>query len=164
MNGIRKLTAVVALLLSFVAYASGPTRHFEDFANKEGAEYSYVSPLMIKAKSCVRFSSRESGRSTFLTEKEVSMVESVTVTDMTDIKKLDEMTAKIIRNNNMELFVSSRKPRLRYEVYGNFSGDQKRAEKLLVIRYEVDESFSAVYMEGSINLQGFGYVLSPRQM
>ncbi|MDE6096137.1 MAG: DUF4252 domain-containing protein [Muribaculaceae bacterium] len=146
---IRLIFTVLIGISAITANAGNPKKYFEDLSSSPNFDYTYISPLMLKAMGDQYLSHDRSGGLP-VKSSQISYIETVyTIGDGMN-EKLWKAITSIKKDNKLETLTTKKKDFYRYDVFAKLSGDQKYFTNLLVITQDGAENVSVVYMEGKI--------------
>ena len=156
---IKTFMLLIMWLVSDSAMAGNPTKYFEKIASKSNYDYSFVSPVMLKAMGD-RTLSAESYGSLPVKTSDLSSIETIS----TAINGQDEDLWKIIReiknSKKMETLSTKKQNYYRYDVLARLSGDGKFITNLMVVTQNGGQAVNVVYMEGKIPIDSLKYALA----
>lgn len=150
MSLYTKITMAVVMILT--ALTASAQRRFENIANKEGFNYSYISPTMLKAMGSCTFNSN----GYTLNTSGLNCIETVsTMTEGTDSALWDAIRS-VIKSEGLETLTTNKTLNSRFDMLGKLSGSTQ-ITRLMLIQQNSGDWISVTYIEGSIpitQLQG----------
>lgn len=99
---IRQTVLLLAILfIPCVSFAANPKKYFEKISGKNGYDYSYVSPLMLKAMS-EQYLSDDKVIQFELKTSDLTSIENITAESSENVGELKKLIPEIIKDNKME--------------------------------------------------------------
>lgn len=146
---MNKSLSILILFLAGIINASGasPTPYFTPISTRDGFDYTYVSPSMLKMMGDKVVNSDLNIRAS-----DVKSIETVytsgngTDTDLWDI--IRHLKSKM----KLETLTTKKEDYYRYDVLVRLSGDKKYITNLMVITQNTGANVTVVYIEGKIPL------------
>lgn len=146
---IRLLLSAIMSVMALASYGGNPAKYFESLSEKDTYNYSYVSPMMLRAMAD-RYISTENVP---VRSSDLTSIETVS----TVVNGQDEALWKIIKDlkkeKKMETLSSKKQDYYRYDILARLSGDGKTITNLMVITQNGGASVDVVYMEGKIPIE-----------
>lgn len=154
---IRQTVLLLAILfIPCVSFAANPKKYFEKISGKNGYDYSYVSPLMLKAMS-EQYLSDDKVIQFELKTSDLTSIENITAESSENVGELKKLIPEIIKDNKMETLSTKKVGSGRYDIYAHLTNDGKNITHLMVVSQKDDNRMEVVYMEGKIPIERFRY-------
>ena len=143
---MNRLIAILIILLAGISAASGADASpcFNSLSSREGFDYTYVSPAMLKLMVNTDLNIRAS---------DITSIETVsTIGEGTDAELW--MLIRTLKNKmKLETLTTKKSEDFRYDVLGKLSGDHKFITRMMVITQDTGANVTVVYIEGKIPIQ-----------
>lgn len=154
----KKLTLLILLIAAIIPAtlsAGNPKKYFEEIAQKPNYEYSYISPMMLKAMgnqylkdNIIRFDVRTS---------DITSIENISSPVNGQDDDLWDIISKIKKDNKMEPMSTKKTSTSRYDVLAKLTNNGKFISHLLVVSQNGGQQVNVVYMVGKIPIERFKY-------
>lgn len=146
------MVIAVLAMLPLAAPAAEPTKYFREMANKDGFDYSYVSPVMLKAMGNSMLSeSNTTGIS--LNSSDLNFIETVNTEFHGTDDDLWTIIRKLKKDKKLENISTRKKDYYRYDVLAKMTGDNKYFTHIMVVTQNGASNVNVVYMEGKIPVE-----------
>lgn len=145
----RIMTILLVLLASFSSsYAADAAPCFSNLSAREGFDYTYVSPAMLKMMG-----DKVVNTDLGIRASDVISIETVsTIGEGTDTE-LWALIRGLKKKMKLETLSTKKSDNYRYDVLGKLSGNRKYISKLMVITQDTGANVTVVYIEGQIPIQ-----------
>lgn len=155
---IKLLISLIFCLSSFSAFADEGITYFKKLSEFEGFDYSFVSPMMLKAMGNRYMADTADGLP--IQADNLTMIESISTSRNGTNEDFWKAIKGVIKDKKLETLSTKKKNNYRYDVLAKLSRDGKFITNLLVITQNGGNNVSVVYMEGEIPLQNVQYSLN----
>lgn len=146
---MKKILLIVLLVflpaLAAVINAADP--YFSSLSTKEGFDYTYVSPSMLKMMGKKVVNSDLNIRAS-----DINSIETVSTVGKGTDDELWKGIRSIKNKLKLETLTTKKEENYRYDVLGKLSGDNRFITRLMVITQNTGANVSVVYIEGKIPL------------
>lgn len=147
---MNRLIAILIILLAGISAASGADASpcFNSLSSREGFDYTYVSPAMLKLMGDKIVNTDLNIRAS-----DITSIETVsTIGEGTDAELW--MLIRTLKNKmKLETLTTKKSEDFRYDVLGKLSGDHKFITRMMVITQDTGANVTVVYIEGKIPIQ-----------
>lgn len=153
------LTVLLIAFASISAMAANPTRYFNDLSGERGFDYSYVSPVMLKAMGEQYLTDKSYGNLPIST-KHLTSIETISTISQGTNQELWKIIKELVKSKKMETLSSKKTNLYRYDIMAHMTSDNKYITNLMVITQNTGSNVSVVYMEGKIPTATLQYALN----
>ena len=157
MKYLRFILSLIIAMAAFSAFAGNPPKYFESLSGNQGFDYTYVSPLMLKAMGDTSLTG-EFGNLPVKTSQ-ISSIESITTAINGQDEDLWKIISSIKKDKKMDTLTTKKRDYYRYDVLAHLSNDGKYITHLLVVTQNGGPMVEVVYMEGKIPLDALSHSL-----
>jgi len=151
------LLSIFVMASALDALAANPQKFFDDLGSEPGFDYSYISPMMLKAMGDQYLTDRAYGSLPIRTNS-LKSIEMISTPTEGQNEKLWEIIKELKKNKKLETLSTKKQDFYRYDVLARINNDsQNSITHLLVITQNGGNAVDVVYMEGKIPLESLKY-------
>lgn len=159
-NSLRTFMTIILVFASFLAAsAAGKNTYFHKFSDSYEYEYTYVSPVMLKAMGGQILDNKSYG-SLPISTADLTSIETLSTVTHGKNEDLWKTIREVISSKKMETLSTKKSGMFRYDILARLSGDNKFITNLMVVTQNGGNNVSIVYMEGKIPVSSLQFALN----
>lgn len=147
---MNRIIVILFILFAGISAAAGADASpcFNNLSSRDGFDYTYVSPSMLKLMG-----NKIVNTDLNIRASDITSIETVsTIGNGTDTE-LWKLIRGLKTKMKLETLTTKKSDNFRFDVLGKLSGDHKYITRLMVITQDTGENVTVVYIEGKIPIE-----------